>query len=173
MSLSATHPKAQSHPVVANTIAMNRTTINNLCFILPELISGMCAGGGPARFSEPASPQTVPLFPLRLQGNLDRFPVFFVAVFRDADFDPVRRWPVAARMCHCATDSAIAHHTRSRRSRGPDEIRQCLKSDRPQSARRSDGVLRKLLNRFQILARFGSFFPLQPHLYKPADDQPK
>jgi len=73
-------------------------------------VSGMCAGGGPARFSEPASPQTVPLFPLRLQGNLDRFPVFFVAVFRDADFDPVRRWPVAARMCHCATDSAIAHH---------------------------------------------------------------
>ena len=89
---------------------MTRTTINNLCFISPELISGMCAGGGPARFSEPASPQTVPLFPLPLQDNLDRFPVFFVAGFRDADFDPVRRWPVAARMCHCATDSAIAHH---------------------------------------------------------------
>src|SRR6266478_6818947 len=49
-------------------------------------------------------------FSLRLQGNLDRFPVFFVAGFRDADFDPMRRWPVAARMCHCATDSAIAHH---------------------------------------------------------------
>jgi hypothetical protein len=49
-------------------------------------------------------------FPLRLRGNLDRFPVFFVAGFRDADFDPVRCGPVAARMCHCATDSAIAHH---------------------------------------------------------------
>jgi hypothetical protein len=87
---------------------MNRTTINNLCFISPELISAMCAGDDLARFSEPASPQTVPLFPLRLQGNVDRFPVFFVAGFRDADFDPVGRWPVAARMRHRATDSAIA-----------------------------------------------------------------
>jgi len=58
---------------------------------------------------------------------------------------------------------------RRRRSRGPDEIRQCLKSDRPQSARRSDGVLRRLLNRLQILAHFGSFLHLQPELDKPTD----
>jgi hypothetical protein len=45
-------------------------------------------------------------------------------------------------MCHCATDSAIAHHITEQ------------------------SVMRR---RSQILAHFGSFLHLQPELDKPAD----
>ena len=39
MSLSATHPKAETHPNIANTIAMTTTAINNLCFIPSRAIA--------------------------------------------------------------------------------------------------------------------------------------